>query len=147
MNVRLNHREANPKVYEAMLQQEKTILQLGIDRTIYEIIKIRASQINGCSFCIDRHSKDFLASGQEVARLIHIPIWRESSLFTEKEKAVLELTEEVTKISQGGLPEEVYIRVRKQFNEEEFITLILAINTINAWNRIGISTGMFPNCY
>ncbi|MCH5586547.1 carboxymuconolactone decarboxylase family protein [Shimazuella sp. AN120528] len=146
MKLRLNHREVNPQLYELMLQMEKTVLKTGIDRTLYEMIKIRASQINGCSYCVDSHSKAFLDRGEEINRLIHIPIWRESLLFTDKEKAVLALTEAVTNISIEGVPDQIYENVRKHFNEKEYLDLILAINTINSWNRIGISTGMFPSC-
>jgi len=144
MKLRIKHRETNPELYELMMQMEKTVLKSGIDRALYEFIKIRASQINGCSFCLDMHSKSLLATGQKVDRLIHIPIWRESPFFTDKEKAALALTEAVTNIANEGVSDQVYENVRKHFDEKEYLDLILAINTINSWNRIAISTGMYP---
>jgi AhpD family alkylhydroperoxidase len=146
LKLRIKHRETKPELYELMLQMEKAVLKTDIDRVLYEIIKIRTSQINGCSFCLDMHSKSLLATGQETDRLIHIPIWRESTLFTDKEKAALALTEAVTNIATEGVSDQVYENVRKHFDEKEYMDLIMAINTINSWNRIAISTGMFPGC-
>jgi AhpD family alkylhydroperoxidase len=146
MEVRMNHRSANPEAYQMMLKLEGFIKSSGLDAKLYEFIKIRASQINGCAFCIDMHTRDLRAMGETEQRIYLLSAWREAPFYTDKERAVLELSEAVTRISEQGVPQDVYERVRAHFNEKEFITLIMAINIINAWNRIGISTGMFPGC-
>jgi AhpD family alkylhydroperoxidase len=146
MSLRFNHREVNPAGYQMNLEMEKAVAKTRIDKVLYELIKIRASQLNGCSYCLDMHSKAFLNLKQSVERLIHIPIWKESTLFTDKEKAVLALTEAVTNIAEG-VSDQVYTEVRKHFDEKEYVELIMAINAINAWNRIGIATGMYPGCF
>ncbi len=146
MKVRLNHYEVNPKLYETMLGLEKLIASTGLDRTLYELIKIRASQINGCSFCVDMHTKALLKAGGNDHRIHLIAVWRESPFFTEAERAALELTEAVTRIADGGVPQSLYERVREHFDESQYVALITAIVTINGWNRIAVSTGMFPGC-
>ncbi|MCG6162357.1 carboxymuconolactone decarboxylase family protein, partial [Leptospira bandrabouensis] len=109
---------------------------------LYELVKIRASQLNGCAFCINMHTKDLRDMGEAEKRIYLLDAWREATFYTEKEKAALELTETVTKISEKGVPDETYEKVRKHFNEKEFVALIILINTINSWNRIAISTRM-----
>ncbi|WP_027409995.1 carboxymuconolactone decarboxylase family protein [Anoxybacteroides tepidamans] len=146
MEVRFNYRTANPEAFQAMLKLEGFIKASGLDPKLYELIKIRASQINGCAFCLDMHTRDARAMGETEERLYLLSAWREAPFYTEKERAALELTEAVTRISEQGVPQELYERVRAHFDEKEFVTLIMAINTINAWNRIAISTGMFPRC-
>ncbi|MCP3773686.1 carboxymuconolactone decarboxylase family protein [Paenibacillus sp. MZ04-78.2] len=146
MKVRMNHYEVNPKVYETMLGLEKLIASSGLDHTLYELIKIRASQMNGCAFCLDMHTQALLKAGGNEHRIHLISVWRESPFFTEAERAALELTEAVTLISDGGVPQSLYERVREHFDEKQYVTLIMAIVTINGWNRLAISTGMFPGC-
>ena len=148
MEVRLNHRTANPAVFTMMLELEKYLhKESGLDPILYEFIKIRASQINGCAFCLDMHTKDLRKMGENEQRIYLLSAWREAPFYTEKERAALELTECVTLISESGVPDDVYERVRKHFDEKEYVTLILAINVINSWNRLAISTGMFPGCF
>ncbi len=108
---------------------------------------MRVSQINGCSFCIDKHGKDMLKNGESIDRLLLLTAWREVSLYSDKEKAALELAEHVTNIGEAGVPDHVYDQVRAHFDEKEYIDLIMAINTINGWNRLGIATGMSPGCF
>jgi AhpD family alkylhydroperoxidase len=147
MQPRLNYREANPAAFEAMLAFESFAQSTGIDHNLYTLIKMRASQINGCAFCIDMHGKDLLENGESLERLLLLTAWREVPVYSDKERAVLELTECVTRISESGVPDHVYENVRKHFSEKEYVDLIMAINAINGWNRISISTGMFPGCF
>lgn len=147
MNVRMNHYTANPEVYRAMSLMENRVKESGLDRITYELIKIRASQINGCAFCLDMHVKELRKLGETEQRIALISVWRESPCYTDQEKAVLELTEAVTRISEHGVPEEIFNRIRTFYSEKETADLIFAINVINCWNRIAISTGMFPGCF
>lgn len=146
MHLRFDHRNANPEAYQAMLGLEQFIRKSGLDHKLYELIKLRASQINGCSLCIDMHAKDLLASGESVERLLLLPVWREVPIYSEQERAVLELTECATKLPEAGVPSDVYERVRKHFDEKQYVDLIMAITIINGWNRLAIATGMFPGC-
>ncbi|KEQ23710.1 carboxymuconolactone decarboxylase family protein [Paenibacillus tyrfis] len=146
MKARMNHYEVNPKAYETMLGLEKFSTSSGLDHTLYELIKIRASQINGCAFCLDMHTEALLKVSGNERRIHLISVWRESPFFTEAERAALELTEAVTLISDGGVPQSLYERVREHFDEKQYVALIMAIVTINGWNRLAISTGMFPGC-
>jgi len=147
MNLRMHAHKANPAAYQTMMKLEETVKQMTGDPILFELVKIRASQINGCAFCVDMHTKDLRKLGESEERMSLIVVWRETPLFTEKERAALALAEAVTQISKDGVPQELYDEVRKHFNETEFISLIMTINVINNWNRIAISTGMFPGCY
>ena len=147
MTLRMNYRSANMEAYKTMLGLEQFVKKSGLEPRLYELIKLRASQINNCSYCIDMHAKDLLKMGESMERLMLIPVWREVPVFTAEEQAVLELTECVTKLHEAGVPEEVYERVREFFDEKQFVDLIMAINCINAWNRLGVSTGMYPGCF
>ncbi|GIP22060.1 carboxymuconolactone decarboxylase family protein [Paenibacillus sp. J22TS3] len=146
MSLRFNYRKANPAAYEAMLTFDSSMAKSGIDPLLYELIKIRASQINGCSFCIDYHTKDLMKLGESTQRVILLSVWREVPIYTDKEKAALELTEYVTRISEAGVPDSVYENVRKHFSEKEYIDLVMAVNVIGSWNRLAIATGMYPGC-
>lgn len=146
MQVRLNYGAANPDAFQMMLSLESHVRNSGIDHKLYELIKLRASQLNGCSFCIDMHAKDLLKSGEELDRILMLTVWREVPIYSDKERAVLELTECVTRLSEKGVPQNVYEEVRKHVDEKEYVDLIMAINVINCWNRLGVSTGMFPGC-
>ncbi|NOU85544.1 carboxymuconolactone decarboxylase family protein [Paenibacillus sp. LMG 31460] len=144
MEVRLTHSKVNPEALQTMLKLEGFIKSSGLDEKLYEFIKIRASQINGCAYCIDMHTRDLRNMGETEQRINLLTAWREAPFYSDKERALLELTEAVTRISENGVPQAVYEKVREHFDEKEYVTLIMAINTINAWNRIAISTGMFP---
>ncbi|MFC4598222.1 carboxymuconolactone decarboxylase family protein [Cohnella hongkongensis] len=144
MELRMNPHSANPEAYKAMLGLEQFIQNSGLDRKLYEWIKLRASQINNCSFCIDMHAKDLLSMGESAEKIMLLTAWREVPHFTPEERSALELTECVTKLSEAGVPREVYERVREHYDEKAFVDLIMAINTINSWNRIGVSTGLYP---
>lgn len=144
MNIRFDHTKVNPGAMQTMLKLEGFIQTSGLDPILYELIKIRASQINGCAFCLDMHTRETRKMGESEQRIALVSVWREAPVYTDKEKVVLELTEAVTRISEQGVPQELYEKVRAHVDEAEYVTIIMAINTINAWNRIAISTGMFP---
>ncbi|OAH52787.1 MULTISPECIES: carboxymuconolactone decarboxylase family protein [Bacillaceae] len=144
MKVRLNHISASPGALQAMMKLEGFIKTSGLDAKLYEFIKIRASQINGCAYCMDMHTRDSRKMGETEQRIYLLNAWREAPFYSDKERVVLELTEAVTRISEQGVPQDLYERVRAHVDEAEYVAIIMAINTINAWNRIAISTGMFP---
>lgn len=140
MDQRFDMGQVLPKAYQAMYGLESYITQSGLSKTHLELLKIRASQINGCAFCLDMHTKDALKQGETNQRIFLLNAWRETSLFTEQEKAVLAITEEITFISQNGLSEETYILAKQLFEEDYIAKIIMAVVAINAWNRIAIST-------
>ncbi|AXL90535.1 alkylhydroperoxidase [Streptomyces sp. CB09001] len=144
---RLNWSQHAPEVYKAMIRLE-TVAKRGLDPALYELVKIRASQINHCAFCLDMHTKDALAAGESVERIVQLAAWEESRHFyTEKELAAVELTEAVTVLTDGFVPDEVYEKAAKHFDEPELAQLIAAITTINAWNRFGVTCRMTPGHY
>ncbi|GIP37192.1 hypothetical protein J31TS4_04720 [Paenibacillus sp. J31TS4] len=147
MQMRMNHRNVNPELLRTMMGLESFVKGTGLDPVLYELIKIRASQINGCAYCLDMHTRDLRKMGETEQRVFLIPVWREAPCYSPKEKAVLELTEAVTLIADGGVPDDLYSRVREQLSEQEYLAVVMAINTINCWNRIGIANGLFPGCY
>jgi AhpD family alkylhydroperoxidase len=119
----------------------------GIEPSLLELVKFRASQINGCAYCLDMHSKDARANGETEQRLYAISAWHETPFFSERERAALEWTEAVTKVSETHVPDDVYERVRKHFSEKELVDLTFAIVTINGWNRLAIGFRTVPGSY
>ena len=142
MKSRLNIQKLEPKTYEAMYGLENFLANSELDKLHLELIKIRASQINGCAFCINMHTKDAMKLGETNQRIFLLNAWRETTLFTEEERVILAMTEEITNISQHGLSEETYQKALTLFSENYIAIIILAITTINAWNRIAISSHM-----
>ncbi|MGA5035993.1 carboxymuconolactone decarboxylase family protein [Streptomyces capoamus] len=144
---RLGWAEHAPDVYKAMIRLD-SVAKRGLDPTLYELVKIRASQLNRCAFCLDMHTKDALAAGESVERVVQLSAWQESRHFyTEKELAALELTEAVTVLTEGFVPDEVYARAAGHFEETELAQLVAAITVINAWNRFGVTFRMTPGHY
>ena len=138
--------EKAPKAYQAMLGLETALQGFSLTHIQKELIKIRASQINACAFCLDMHTKDALKYGETPQRIFVLNAWRETDLFSPSEKALLAMTEEVTLISRQGLSENTYNEARHFFSEQEIAEIIMAIVTINAWNRIAVSTHLsIPN--
>ncbi|MEV5200893.1 carboxymuconolactone decarboxylase family protein [Streptomyces sp. NPDC053720] len=136
-----------PDVYKAMVRLDAASCK-GLDPVIGELVKIRASQLNHCAFCLDMHTKDALAAGESVQRIIQLSAWEESQHFyTPKEIAAIELTEAVTVLTDGFVPDEVWEKASKHFDETELAHLIAAITTINAWNRFAVTTRMVPGHY
>ncbi|MFI9807770.1 carboxymuconolactone decarboxylase family protein [Streptomyces sp. NPDC052301] len=144
---RLRWAQHAPEVYKAMIRLDAAAGQ-GLDPKLYELVKIRASQLNHCAFCLDMHTKDALAAGESVERIVQLSAWEESRHFyTGKELAAIELTEAVTVLTDGFVPDEVYDRAAGHFDEAELSQLIAAIAVINAWNRFGVATRMAPGHY
>lgn len=139
MSRRVNISETEPAAFKAMYGLVNYLETSKIPKTHMELLKIRASQINGCAYCIDMHTRDALKNGETNQRIFLLNAWKETNLFTAEEKVVLAVTEEVTLISQGGLSDETYKKAISLFDEHYVSQLIMAIVTINAWNRIAIS--------
>lgn len=144
---RMHMAKLAPEVYQAVLGLE-IASKKGLDPALVELVKIRASQVNHCAFCLDMHAKDAIAAGESVERIVQLGAWEESRHFyTEKELAAIELTEAVTVLTDGFVPDEVYERAAKHFEERELAQLIAVIATINVWNRIGVTTRLVPGHY
>ncbi|MFI9613030.1 carboxymuconolactone decarboxylase family protein [Streptomyces sp. NPDC052023] len=141
---RLDWAALAPDVFKAMVRLDAAAQQ-GVDPGLRELVRIRASQLNHCAFCLDMHTKDALAAGESVERIVQLSAWRESAHFyTERELAALELTEAVTVLTDGFVPDEVYERAAKHFEEAELAQLIAVITVINAWNRFGVTCRRVP---
>ncbi len=147
MEPRLKYATASPGAYEAMLGLEKFVRGCGLEHSLLELIKLRASQINGCAFCIDMHWKDARAAGETEQRLYGLDAWEESPYYTPRERAALAWTEALTLISKTHAPDEVYAEAAKAFTPEELVNLTLAIVAINGWNRIAIGFRTEPGKY
>jgi len=133
-----------PAAYQAMSGLEKYLGTSSIDKQLFELIKIRASQINGCAYCINMHTKDARSLGETEQRIYALSAWRDTPYFTKEERAVLALTESVTVITKEHVPDAVYEEAARYFESKQIGEIIMAIITINAWNRIAISTNMMP---
>ncbi len=147
MEPRIRYAQVAPGGYRAMSGLEHYVDESGLEPSLLDLVKLRASQINGCAFCIDMHSKDARARGETEQRLYALDAWEETSFYTERERAALAWTEAVTKISEGHVPNELYERARKQFTEKELVDLTLASVAINGWNRLAISFRSVPGSY
>lgn len=143
MSTRFNMAEVNAAAYQAGIGMEKALQNSFLTLIQKELIKIRASQINGCAFCLDMHTKDALKYGETSQRIFLLNAWKDArELFTEEEQVILSITEEITLISRNGISEEVYQKAKQMFNETQIADIIMAAVTINMWNRIAISTHM-----
>jgi AhpD family alkylhydroperoxidase len=147
MEPRIDYMKTARGVVEAMLGPEKYLRQSGLDESLLNLVKLRASQINGCAYCIDMHWKDLRALGENEQRLYGLAAWEESPYYTDRERAAFAWTEAVTNIQDGHVKDEVYEKVRTQFNEKELADLTLAIAAINAWNRLAISARSVAGTY
>jgi AhpD family alkylhydroperoxidase len=144
MKARLNPFQAAPDTIKALTALEAQVQSSGLEKSLIELVKTRASQINGCAFCINMHTQDARKNGETEARLYLLNAWRESPVYTDRERAALAWTEAVTLISETHAPDETYDAVRAQFSEVETVNLTMLIATINAWNRIAISFRSVP---
>jgi len=140
MEKRINIQKIEPNAYQAMFALEEYLNATALDKSIREMIKIRASQINGCAYCIDLHTKEALKNGENQRRIFALAAWKESPLFSAKEKSVLQLTEEISLLAINGVSKKTYDRVLEYFSDKEVAQLIMQIGTINLWNRIAVST-------
>jgi AhpD family alkylhydroperoxidase len=147
MSERLKYGKAFPEGIHALLTLGMVIAASGLEPSLLELVKIRASQINGCAYCIDMHTKDARASGESEQRLCALSAWRETPFFTPRERAALAWTEALTNIQQGHASDEVYQQARSEFDEPELVKLTLATTYINAWNRIALGFRAEPGTY
>src|SRR3954471_10779393 len=144
MKARIDLMHITPGVVQAMLGLERQVRQAGLDHKLVNLVRMRASQINGCAYCLDMHSKDARANGETEQRLYGLDAWRETPYYSERERAALEWTEALTLVSETHVPDDVYERVRQQFSEAELAHLSLAIVSINGWNRLNIAARTVP---
>jgi AhpD family alkylhydroperoxidase len=147
MKPRLESQEVAPEAVTALAGVEKYVRQCGLEHSLLELVKLRASQLNGCAYCVDMHTKDARAAGETEQRLYAVAVWEETPFFTDRERGALAWTEAVTFISQNHVPEDVYQLARKQFSEKELVDLTMAIIAINGWNRLAISFRTVPGTY
>jgi AhpD family alkylhydroperoxidase len=147
MNARINLMSANPGILHAMLGLEKQVSKGGLDSKLLDLVRMRASQINGCAYCLDMHSKDARAAGETEQRLYGLNAWRETPYYSARERAALEWTEALTLVTEGHVPDDVYERVRQEFSEDELAHLSLAIVAINGWNRLNVAARTVPGDY
>lgn len=144
MQARLDFYKASPDATKALIALEGAIGKFGLDAKMMELVKLRASQINGCAFCVDMHSSDARKKREDERRLHGVTVWRETPFFSAKERAALAWTEAVTLVAESHVPDEVYAELKENFTEKEMVDLTLAIGAINAWNRLAISFRKMP---
>jgi AhpD family alkylhydroperoxidase len=148
MQARLEAQKVSPAAYQAMLGLETFVRkQSKLEPALLQLVKMRSSQINGCAYCIDMHSKDARAEGETEQRLYALSAWEEGPFFTDRERAALALTEAITLVSQGHVPDAVYENAKRSFSDEELVNLTLAIIAINGWNRLAITFRFVPGEY
>jgi AhpD family alkylhydroperoxidase len=141
---RVNYAAQSPELFKKLLDLTTSIRKSSIEESIISLVEIRTSQLNGCSFCLDMHVKQAKIHGERELRLYHIATWRESQLFEPRERAALAWAEILTKLPDGGVPDDLYERVRRQLSEKELSDLTFAIMAINAWNRAGVAFRAVP---
>jgi AhpD family alkylhydroperoxidase len=147
MTQRFDYAKVAPGAYQAMYALERYLRESGLEKSLLHLVKLRASQINGCAYCLDMHWKDLKAIGEQDVRLYELDAWQETPFYSDRERAALEWTEAVTRVANTHVPDEIYERVRTQFSEKELADLTLAVAAINAWNRLSISARVTPGTY
>jgi AhpD family alkylhydroperoxidase len=147
MEQRLDYSKTAPDGVLVLRQLEQYLKEVGLEPDLVELVKLRASQINGCAYCIDMHTKDARSHGESEQRLYGVTAWRETPFYTGRERAALAWTESVTRISESQVPEEIYQQVKQHFTEKELVDLTLAVIAINSWNRLAISFRTRPGSY
>ena len=147
MKPRISLMNVSPGIIHAMLGLEKQVSKAGLDGKLLDLVRLRASQINGCAYCLDMHSKEARAGGETEQRLYGPDAWRETPYYSARERAALEWTEALTLVTQGHVPDDVYERVRQEFSADELAHLSLAIVAINGWNRLNVAARTVPGDY
>ncbi len=147
METRIDPRKVAPEVFRAMLTLESAVKATGLESNLLHLVRLRASQINGCAYCIDMHSKDLRAEGESEERLYVLDAWREAPFYSDRERAALAWTEAVTLIAEDHVPNDVYEQARQQFTDDELVKLTLAVVAINGWNRFSIAFRAAPGHY
>ncbi|MDH6151257.1 MULTISPECIES: carboxymuconolactone decarboxylase family protein [Paraburkholderia] len=144
MEQRLDFYKANPAAIKSLLGVEERIGKSSLEKSLTELVRLRASQINGCAYCVDMHTADARKGGETERRLATVVVWRETPFFTDRERAALEWTEALTLVSHEHVPDAVWQAVRPHFSDEELVDLTLLVSAINAWNRFAISFRKMP---
>lgn len=144
MSSRINYNKVSPEAVKAMIGLENFVNKSGLERSLLDLVRLRASQINGCAYCVDTHCADARKNGESERRLYAVAVWSEAPFFTERERAALAWTEAVTLLSETHAPDDIYQEVIKHFNQKETVDLTLAIITINGWNRLAVSFRQSP---
>ena len=147
MKARLNYAKVAPGVYDAMDALDQYLATCGLEESLLHLVRLRASQINGCAYCLDQHWKDLRAIGEGEQRLYSLDAWRECPYYSEREQAALAWTEAVTNLTSGHVSDAVHEAVRPHLNEKELSDLTLAVAAINAWNRLSIAARLAPGAY
>lgn len=147
MNERFQFAKVAPGAYRAMAALEHYLHETGLEESLLHLVKLRASQINGCAYCLDMHWKDLKAIGESDQRLYELNAWQEAPFYSERERVALAWTEAVTRVADTHVPDEVYEKVRGVFSEKEIADLTLAVAAINAWNRLAIASRTLPGTY
>jgi AhpD family alkylhydroperoxidase len=147
MKARFDYFKSAPGVFKVMLGLGQYLRESGLEESLINLIDFRASQINGCAYCLDMHSKDLRAAGEPEQRLYSLEAWRECPYYTDRERAALEWTEALTLVTDGHVSDEVYERVHRQFNDKDLANLTLAVVTINGWNRLNVAARTVPGDY
>ena len=147
MTERTNYMKQSPELFKKYLEFSNQVHSSSIDKATTDLVSIRASQINGCAFCVDMHSKEAKIHGERELRLYHLAVWAESPLFSPRERAALAWTEALTKVAKGGVPDELYDRVRTQLSEKELSDLTFLVISINGWNRASVAFKSTPGEY
>jgi len=147
MGSRINYHHATPAALQAMLGVERYVRSSGLEHSVLELVKLRASQINGCGYCLDMHSKDARAQGETEQRIYVLSAWRDAPFYTARERAALAWTEALTKIADTEITDSLYESARAQFSEKELVDLTMAVIAINGWNRFSISLGTEVGSY
>ncbi|HEV2616793.1 MAG TPA: carboxymuconolactone decarboxylase family protein [Candidatus Acidoferrales bacterium] len=147
MEPRIDVMKVDPKAYQAMFALENYLRNSGLEKPLVHLMITRASQINGCAYCIDMHTKDARAAGETEQRLYELDAWRETPFYSDRERAALAWTESLTLVSQTHVPDEVFEEVKKYFSEAEIVALTIAVVGINGWNRIAIAMRAVPGTY
>ncbi|WP_296661891.1 carboxymuconolactone decarboxylase family protein [Paraburkholderia sp.] len=147
MTQRIDYQKQSPELFKKFVEFSLALKHSAIEESIRHLVDIRASQINGCAFCVDMHVKEATIHGERPLRLHHVAIWRESTLFSPRERAALAWTEALTRIPEQGVPDEIYDRVRTQLSEKELSDLTFLVMSINAWNRVNVGFRVAPGTY
>jgi len=147
MSIRIDYDKVAPAAARAMLGVEQYVRSSGLEGALIELVKLRASYLNGCAYCVDMHTKDARAAGESEQRLYAVPVWRETPFFTPRERAALAWTEVVTELGRTAVPDEAYEAARAEFSEQELVDLTMAVVAINGWNRLAVSFRAEPGTY
>ncbi|TAM08494.1 MAG: carboxymuconolactone decarboxylase family protein [Paraburkholderia sp.] len=147
MTQRIDYQKQSPELFKKFVEFSLALKHSAVEESIRHLVDIRASQINGCAFCVDMHVKEATIHGERPLRLHHVAIWRESTLFSPRERAALAWTEALTRIPEHGVPDEIYDRVRTQLSGKELSDLTFQVMSINAWNRVNVGFRVAPGTY